>query len=181
VGSGDATGHRRHVANGHLGAERSRVRLALDSPEQMMSFRRALPELKPSDVIGSAYRIRRYEVDARFGGRDGLAGAYAALAQRGVRLLVDFVPNRVAPDHPRLTEHPEYFVQGTTDDLAGEPDGLLRAAGKVIAHGRDPHFKLPRRAVFTDVIPRNPTGRALKRLLREQFPLDAPGLIKELT
>ena len=35
-------------------------------------------------------------------------------------------------------------------------------------------FKLPRGAVFTDVIPRTPTGKALKRLLREQFPLDAP-------
>ena len=35
-------------------------------------------------------------------------------------------------------------------------------------------FKLPKRAVFTDVIPRSPTGKALKRLLREQFPLDAP-------
>ena len=35
-------------------------------------------------------------------------------------------------------------------------------------------FKLPKRAVFTDVIPRTPTGKALKRLLREQFPVDAP-------
>jgi acyl-CoA synthetase (AMP-forming)/AMP-acid ligase II len=28
--------------------------------------------------------------------------------------------------------------------------------------------------VFVDAIPRTPAGKALKRLLREQFPLDAP-------
>ena len=41
-------------------------------------------------------------------------------------------------------------------------------------NGKLARYKLPRRAVFTDVIPRNPTGKALKRVLREQFPLDAP-------
>jgi acyl-CoA synthetase (AMP-forming)/AMP-acid ligase II len=46
----------------------------------------------------------------------------------------------------------------------------------VLAHcnGKLARFKLPRRAVFADAIPRNPTGKALKRLLREQFPIDAP-------
>jgi acyl-CoA synthetase (AMP-forming)/AMP-acid ligase II len=51
--------------------------------------------------------------------------------------------------------------------------GLDEAA--VLAHcsGKLARFKLPKRAVFTDVIPRTSTGKALKRLLREQFPLDA--------
>jgi acyl-CoA synthetase (AMP-forming)/AMP-acid ligase II len=46
----------------------------------------------------------------------------------------------------------------------------------VLAHcdGRLARFKLPKRAVFTDVIPRTPTGKALKRVLREQFSFDAP-------
>ena len=29
-----------------------------------------------------------------------------------MKLLLDFVPNHVAPDHPWVTEHPEYFVRG---------------------------------------------------------------------
>ena len=57
-----------------------------------------------------------------------------------MRLLVDFVPNHVAPDHPWLTEHPEYFVQGTADDLAREPGGFLQVGDAVIARGRDPYF-----------------------------------------
>ena len=47
------------------------VQLALESAEQVASFRAALPDLDDADVIGSAYCIRRYEVDQRFGGRAG--------------------------------------------------------------------------------------------------------------
>ena len=35
-------------------------------------------------------------------------------------------------------------------------------------------FKLPRGVKFVDVIPRNPSGKILKRVLREQFPGPAP-------
>ena len=102
------------------------VRLALDTPEQVASFRATLPDLDDADVIGSAYCIRRYEVDDRFGGRDGLAAARAALAARGVRLLVDFVPNHVAPDHPWLVDHPERFVQGDGRRPRRRPGGVPR-------------------------------------------------------
>jgi acyl-CoA synthetase (AMP-forming)/AMP-acid ligase II len=46
----------------------------------------------------------------------------------------------------------------------------------VLAHsiGRLAGFKRPKWAVFVDAIPRTPSGKALKRLLREQFPIDAP-------
>ena len=46
----------------------------------------------------------------------------------------------------------------------------------VLAHceGRLARYKQPRRVVFIDTIPRNPSGKALKRMLREQFHLDAP-------
>ena len=116
------------------------VQLALESADQVASFHAALPDLDDADVIGSAYCIRRYEVDARFGGRRGLAVARAALAERGVRLLVDFVPNHVAPDHPWLIDHPEYFVQGNADDLARDPASFLAVGDAVIARGRDPYF-----------------------------------------
>jgi Alpha amylase, catalytic domain len=116
------------------------VRLALESTAHMADFRATLDDLSESDVIGSAYSIHRYEVDSRFGGRDGLAAARRALADRGVRLLVDFVPNHVAPDHGWLVEHPEYFVQGTPDDVARDPAGFLAVGDAVIARGRDPYF-----------------------------------------
>ena len=61
-------------------------------------------------------------------------------AARGVGLVLDFVPNHVAPDHPWAIEHPEYFVRGTADDLARDPDGFLAVGDAVIARGRDPYF-----------------------------------------
>lgn len=52
--------------------------------------------------------------------------------------------------------------------------GLDEAA--VLAHcdGKLARFKLPRRAVFIDTIPRTPTGKTLKRVLRDQFTIQAP-------
>ena len=57
--------------------------------------------------------------------------------------------------------------------VRADPD-LDEAA--VLAHstGKLARFKEPKRAVFVDVIPRGAAGKALKRLLREQFPLIAP-------
>lgn len=52
--------------------------------------------------------------------------------------------------------------------------GLDEAAVLAYCDGKLARFKLPKGAVFSDVIPRTPTGKVLKRQLREQFPLDAP-------
>src|SRR4029079_17719241 len=87
-------------------------------------------------VLAWVFGTRRYEVEPRFGGRDGLAAARAALAERKVRLLVDFVPNHVAPAHPWLLDHPEYFVQGSAEDLAREPSSYIPVGNAVIARGR---------------------------------------------
>ena len=104
------------------------------------SFRDALPDLRSDDVIGSPYCVRRYVVDDSFGGPQALAAARAALAARGLRLLLDYVPNHVAPDHPWVTSHPELFVNGGEADIEAEPTSWVRAAGHILAHGRDPYF-----------------------------------------
>ncbi len=81
-----------------------------------------------------------YVVDEHLGGRDGLAAAREMLSQRGLRLILDFVPNHVAPDHPWVTGHPEYFVQGTAEDARNDPASFIEANGNVFACGRDPYF-----------------------------------------
>lgn len=40
--------------------------------------------------------------------------------------------------------------------------------------GKLARFKLPSGVAFIDTIPRNPSGKVLKRILREQFPGPAP-------
>jgi O-succinylbenzoate-CoA ligase len=50
------------------------------------------------------------------------------------------------------------------DESLTEADVLAHCQGKLA------RFKQPRGAVFVDAIPRNPSGKALKRVLREEYP-----------
>jgi hypothetical protein len=68
------------------------------------------------------------------------SGPVHAIERRGLRLVLDFVPNHVAPDHPWVTEHPEYFVRGNAGDAAAAPDSFVETAGQVFACGKDPFF-----------------------------------------
>lgn len=115
-------------------------RIALRNPGNLDDFRRALPDFVEHDAVGSPYCVRRYAVDERLGGPAGLAAARRALAERGLRLVLDFVPNHVAPDHPWVREHPDYFVRGSEDDLRRDPASFLEVEGRVVACGRDPSF-----------------------------------------
>lgn len=139
--------------------ERSPAGLAIadENAELRASFRDALPDLRTADVIGSPYCVRSYVVDARFGGPDGLAVARAALADRGVRLILDYVPNHVAPDHPWVTTNPELFIHGDEHDRAADPSAWTTAAGRVLARGRDPYFP-----PWPDVVQLNAFAPALR-------------------
>jgi hypothetical protein len=116
------------------------LRIALRDEALMASFRAALPDLTEADIAGSPYCVRNYVVDASLGGPEGLAAARAQLAARGLRLILDHVPNHVAPDHPWLTERPDCLIQGGADDLAHAPDAFVEAGGRIYARGRDPFF-----------------------------------------
>jgi hypothetical protein len=116
------------------------LRVAAGDEQLQASFAAALPGLTAQDVIGSPYCVRRYVADAAFGGPGGLAAARSALAARGAGLVLDYVPNHVAPDHPWVTQHPELFVRGDPHDLAADPQAWVEAAGQVLARGRDPYF-----------------------------------------
>lgn len=116
------------------------IAIALTNHALQDDFRRALPDVRREDVVGSPYCVRSYQVDPGLGGTEGLARARRALAKRGIRLMLDFVPNHVAPDHPWVPEHPDYFVRGSEEDLQRDPSSFRKINGNVIACGRDPFF-----------------------------------------
>ncbi len=102
-----------------------------------------LPDLRNEDITGSPFAIQAYDVSPEYGGAAALARLRERLTRRGLRLLLDFVPNHVSPDHPWVNAHPEYFIEGTEADLAREPSNWTRppgARGRVLACGRDPYF-----------------------------------------
>jgi glycosidase len=114
--------------------------------ELVAKYDRVLPGWGMRDVPGSPYSIQAYEPDERMGGWRGLDACRAALAGRGLKLLLDFVPNHTGFDHDWIATNPEFYVQGTLDNYRAEP-GLYHpiedAEGNAvhfIACGRDPFF-----------------------------------------
>ena len=85
-------------------------------------------------------------------------------------------------DHPSVSD---VAVIGMPDAKWGETviavvvraEGVDLSPQDVIdfANGRMARYKLPRRVVFTDLLPRNPAGKVLKRELRDQFATPAEG------
>ena len=150
--------------------ERSPIgtRIARTLPGLQKEFRKALPDYSLEDVVGSPYCVHRYVVDEHLGGPQGLAAARGELASRDMRLILDFVPNHVATDHPWVFEFPRYFIQGSGEDLVGVPNDFFVADGKIIACGRDPYFP-----PWTDTAQVNAFNPDLRRAVIETVSLIA--------
>jgi len=109
-------------------------------PGNLADFRIALPDFTFADNVGSPYCIRRYMVDEELGGNDGLAVARANLAKRGIKLILDFVPNHLAHDHHWVAQFPDYFIQGNKEDLRDDPVTYVQIGGTIFACGKDPYY-----------------------------------------
>ena len=113
-------------------------------PAWRTSFEQALPDLTEDDIAGSGFAVAGYRVDPALGGPAVLAGFRARLAERGMRLMLDFVPNHTALDHPWTQSKPEFFIEGDAQSLAQAPDSYARVpsgeGSRILAHGRDPNF-----------------------------------------
>jgi hypothetical protein len=114
------------------------------NPEWRHEFAETLPDLKDEDIAGSGFAIQSYTVHRDVGGAAALARLRQRLQKRGLKLALDFVPNHMAPDHPWIDEHPDYFVHGSENDLANSPRNYCRVQTRngplVFANGRDPYF-----------------------------------------
>ncbi len=114
------------------------------NPAWRREFAETLPDLADADIAGSGFAIHSYTAHRDLGGTSALARLRQRLQSRGLKLMLDFVPNHMAPDHPWIDEHPDYFVHGTEGDLSGSPENYCRVQTKerplVFAHGRDPYF-----------------------------------------
>jgi hypothetical protein len=70
----------------------------------------------------------------------------------------------VAPDHPWVSEHPEYFIHGKEDDIRRAPAEFFEANGTIIACGRDPYFP-----PWTDRLNSMPSTRGSVRRPSKRF------------
>ena len=114
--------------------------IALNHPDLQKEYHKALSDFKSEDVVGSPYSIHYYNVDFHLGGRDGLVLFREQLAELGIKLILDYVPNHVAVDHPWTLDDPNIFIKGTKKLLEELPHDYFLAGDKILAHGRDPNF-----------------------------------------
>ncbi len=119
-------------------------RVSRSNHEWRKEFEETLPDLREEDIAGSGFAITGYTVHQALGGDAALARLRDRLRKRGLRLMLDFVPNHMGLDHPWVEEHPEYFIAGTEFDLARAPHNYTWVKRKqgdlLLAYGRDPYF-----------------------------------------
>lgn len=137
--------------------------IALEEPGLRRVYNEVLPGWRDEDVGGSPYSIAAYEVAPTLGGEAGLKEFRAQLHRRGMKLILDFVPNHLGIDHVWVSTQPELFVQSPAAS-EGAFEQQTAAGSCWIAHGKDPYF-----APWTDVAQldyRRPgTRAAMQKLL----------------
>ncbi|MFN9715214.1 MAG: alpha-amylase family glycosyl hydrolase [Planctomycetota bacterium] len=112
--------------------------------EWRREFAETLPDLREEDIGGSGFAITDYTVHQELGGDAALARLRERLCKRGLKLMLDFVPNHMGLGHSWVEDHPDYFIAGTEQELASAPQNFtrvkLQAGDRILAYGRDPYF-----------------------------------------
>lgn len=73
--------------------------------------------------LGSYYSIRDYRaVNPNFGTLEDFKALVDAAHRQDMKLIMDWVPNHTAWDHPWVTEYPEYYMQDSLGNITYEAD-----------------------------------------------------------
>jgi len=119
-------------------------RIYRNLPDTRQVLNSILPGWTEDDIIGSSYSIDGYEPDPRVGSWQDIDQARSQMHRLSMGLILDFIPNHTGPDHLWVTEHPEYYVQGSNRDYQKNPAAFfpLRHQGQMLylAKGKDPYY-----------------------------------------
>lgn len=148
---------------GTVGREVSRT-----NSDWRREFEHTLSDLTEDDIQGSPFAVQAYRVHDQLGGEAALARLRRRLAERGLKLMLDFVPNHMARDHAWVSEHPDWFIQGDERLLAEQPQNYFRWTNgneeRIFAFGRDPYF-----AGWPDTIQLNYANRDLQQAMQQEM------------
>ena len=136
---------------------------AVEHADLRRAYDDALPGWKDDDVVGSPYAVSCYNVPPSIGGDEALAALRKRMAERGLKLLLDLVPNHTGLDHPWATQKPHLYVGSPTP--IGESAKVRGLHGeRYIAHGKDPWF-----AGWTDTLQIDYRRRETRNAMIEQI------------
>lgn len=107
------------------------------------SYKRALKDWRPEDVIGSPFAINNYTLNPSLGDKRSLLELKSYLNKKGIKLIVDFVPNHFSADTGLIKINSETFLQVDKEQYDNDPHTFYQpnpGEQKYFAHGRDPFF-----------------------------------------
>lgn len=142
---------------------RSRAQ-AVEHPDLRKAYDHALPGWIEEDVLGSPYAVGALHVSPLIGGDAGLERLRQRLAGRGIKVILDFVPNHLGLDHAWVLSRPELFV-GQQEPFPDSFPLRLPSGTRHLAHGKDPYFPGWTDTVQLDYRKRE-TREAMQKLLR---------------
>ena len=103
--------------------------------DKKLDYSEVLPGWTTDDVIGSPYAIAEYTCNPDIGTDEDLVWLREQLHSKGMKLMLDFVPNHSAVDAPTAKSNPKLYVRA--------PDGVQnpkRYTDSGLAYGKDPYF-----------------------------------------
>ncbi|MEP7228458.1 MAG: alpha-amylase family glycosyl hydrolase [Gemmatimonadales bacterium] len=78
--------------------------------------------------LGSPYAARDYRaINPAYGNTADFRALVQAVHERGMKIILDWVPNHTSPDHPWVKEHPDYYIRNER----GEPSVPRDDKGKL--------------------------------------------------
>lgn len=79
-------------------------------------------EVNAIGTYGSPYAVRDYtDVHPDFGSMGDFRDLVSACHVRGMRILIDWVPNHTAWDHPWISAHPDWYTQDAQGNIVHPP------------------------------------------------------------
>jgi glycosidase len=84
--------------------------------------------LNRKGTLGSPYAARDYRaINPAYGTPADFRAMVRAVHARGMKLILDWVPDHTSPDHPWVKQHPDYYIRNER----GEPSVPRDAEGKL--------------------------------------------------
>lgn len=119
------------------------IKRAREEPSLVEECRHILSDFVIEDIVGSPYAVHDYTPDPILGSMEDLRLLKEKLEDLGLFLVLDFVPNHTACDHPWIEHHTDFYVQKKPEENNCN-EGFFRAghvpSSPCIAHGKDPYF-----------------------------------------
>jgi len=112
------------------------------NPEWRREFEHTPPDLRQEDIAGSGFALTGYTVHAALGGDAALTRLRERLRARELTLMLDFVPNHTALDHPWMRTILNTMCRGRRRTLCARPRTTPGGSGSM-ATGSWPTAAIP--------------------------------------